>query len=70
MGNRWVILDKIGGWLKNIIVWDGIQNWTPPENSDVKKESDVDYSQLPESPDSFQLKDIINYIFGGNKNGQ
>ena len=40
MIERYVILNKDGGWLENTILWDGnTKTWQPPEGTIVKLES-------------------------------
>lgn len=56
MVQRYVILDKVGGWLDNVILWDGnLQTWQPPEGTIVKLESEIDYATLPVNPNSIVL---------------
>lgn len=50
--NNYAILDKNGGWLVNIVVWDGnLETWQPPEGTIAKPASEVDFSSLPEKPE-------------------
>ena len=52
MIERYVILNAIGGWVENIIVWDGnLETWQPPKGTIVKLESEVDVETLPEKPE-------------------
>ena len=50
--NTYAILDEVGGWLVNTVVWDGdIHKWQPPEGTIAKPADEVDFSTLPEKPE-------------------
>jgi hypothetical protein len=50
--NKYVIIDKDGGWLVNTVIWNGdISVWQPPEGTIAKPIEDVDFSTLPEKPE-------------------
>jgi len=50
--NGYALLDEEGGWLVNIIVWNGnLQDWQPPAGTIAKRIEEVDISQLPERPE-------------------
>lgn len=52
MIERYVILNAEGGWLENIVLWDGsVETWQPPEGTIAKLESEIDYATLPERSD-------------------
>lgn len=52
MNNGYAILDEQGGWLVNIVVWDGnLETWQPPKGTIAKLTSEVDFSSLPEKPE-------------------
>lgn len=52
MIERYVILNADGGWLENIILWDGnLETWQPPEGTIAKLASEVDLNSLPEKPE-------------------
>ena len=52
MIERYVILNKDGGWLENTILWDGnTETWQAPEGTIVQLESEVDLSSLPQKPE-------------------
>ena len=52
MVERYVILNKDGGWLENTILWDGnTKTWQPPEGTIAKLESEIDYQTLPQKPE-------------------
>jgi hypothetical protein len=52
MIERYVILNAEGGWLENVILWNGnTETWRPPEGTIVKLESEIDYATLPEKPE-------------------
>ena len=49
MVERYVILNEQGGWLENVILWNGnLETWQPPEGTIVKLESEIDYQTLPQ----------------------
>ena len=49
MIERYVILNAEGGWLENVILWDGnLETWHPPQGCIAKLESEIDYTTLPE----------------------
>lgn len=43
--NRYALINKTTGAIENIIVWDGVSEWTPP--------ADVDAVQLSESDTAY-----------------
>lgn len=52
MENRYAILDKQGGWLVNLIIWDGdTEKWQPPDGTVALKASDVDFEALSDIPE-------------------
>ena len=52
MENRYAILDAVGGWLENLIVWDGnLATWQPSRGMIAIPADDVDFSALPERPE-------------------
>ena len=55
MIERYVILNKEGGWLENIVMWDGnLETWQPPEGTIARLESEIDYAELPPKPEDAQ----------------
>lgn len=50
MEKRYVILSIENGWVENIVIWDGITEFTLPEGTIIKLESEIDYSKLPPNP--------------------
>jgi len=51
MIERYVVLNADGGWLENVILWNGnTETWQPPQGTIVKLESEIDYATLPEKP--------------------
>jgi len=49
--NTYAIIDSNGGWLVNLIIWDGSTSWTPPEGTYAIKLEDIDIATLPEKPE-------------------
>jgi hypothetical protein len=61
MIERYVILNKEGGWLENTVLWDGnTETWQPAQGTIVKLESEVNVSTLPLSPEI--LNDPVEII--------
>jgi hypothetical protein len=51
MENKYVIIDSIGGWFVNIVVWDGNTNvWQPPAGTYAVPATEVDFRSLPNNP--------------------
>lgn len=51
MDEKYAILDEAGGWLINLIVWDGdLAKWSPEPGTIAVPISEVDFSSLPERP--------------------
>jgi hypothetical protein len=52
MIEKYVILNANGGWIENIILWDGnTETWQPPEGTVAKLASKVDFENLPQKPE-------------------
>jgi hypothetical protein len=50
--NTYAILDEVGGWLVNLVVWDGNpETWQPPAGTHAVLASEVDFAVLPTAPD-------------------
>jgi len=48
---KYAIINKEGGWLENLVIWDGIlETWQPPEGTIAKRIEEVDVTALPERP--------------------
>ncbi len=48
---EYVILDEQGGWLVNIVMWNGDTTiWQPPSGTIVKPFNEVDINELPVNP--------------------
>jgi hypothetical protein len=51
MNEKYAILDEVGGWLVNLVIWDGnTSTWQPPEGTIAKLASEVDFNNLPKNP--------------------
>ena len=49
--NTYAIINADGGWLENLVVWDGnIETWQPPVGTIAKPIEEVDVTALPERP--------------------
>jgi len=49
--NGYAILDKEGGWLVNLVVWNGnLEDWQPPAGTIAKLATEIDFTTLPERP--------------------
>jgi hypothetical protein len=49
--DTYAILDKKGGWLVNLVVWNGnLEDWQPPAGTEAKLASEIDLHSLPERP--------------------
>lgn len=52
MIQKYAILDEKGGWLLNLILWDGDETkWKPAEGTIAVLASEVDFNSLPEKPE-------------------
>jgi hypothetical protein len=52
MENGYAIIDKKGGWLVNIVVWNGdTTQWNPPEGTYAVLLSEIDINSLPKNPE-------------------
>jgi hypothetical protein len=61
MIERYVVLNAEGGWLENVILWNGnTETWQPPKGTIVQLENEVDFSSLPLHPDI--LNDPVEII--------
>jgi hypothetical protein len=59
--NTYALLDSNGGWLVNLVVWDGDTNkWQPPQGTNAVLASEIDFSALPLHPDI--LNDPVEII--------
>jgi hypothetical protein len=49
--DTYAIIDKEGGWLVNLVVWNGnLEDWQPPSGTIAVPIEEVDFSTLPERP--------------------
>jgi hypothetical protein len=49
MENQYAIIDEKGGWIVNMVIWDGdIQKWSPPKGTYAVEISKVDFSSIKE----------------------
>lgn len=52
MENTYAIIDETGGWLENLVVWDGdLAKWQPPAGTRAVPASEVNFQTLPEKPE-------------------
>lgn len=48
---KWAIINEHGGWLENIVVWDGdISKWQTPAGTKAVKIDEINLSELPQQP--------------------
>ncbi len=58
--NIWAIINDIGNYIENLIVWNGDENeWTPPEGTSVVRIEDIDYSTINENPQNSDINDFV-----------
>lgn len=58
--NTWAIINNIGNYIENIIVWDGdVNKWTPPQGTSAVKMEDVDFSTINENPQNSDINDFV-----------
>jgi hypothetical protein len=58
--NTWAIINSIGNYMENIVVWDGDENkWTPPEGTSAVKMEDVDFLSINENPENQGINDFV-----------
>ena len=52
MIETYAIIDDVGGWCVNVVLWDGnLETWQPPTRTHTILASEVDFSTLPLHPD-------------------
>jgi hypothetical protein len=55
-----MIINNIGNYIENIIVWDGdVNKWTPPQGTSAVKIEDVDFSTINDNPDNLEINDFV-----------
>jgi hypothetical protein len=48
---KWALINEQGGWLENIVVWDGnASKWQPPAGMRAVKIEEINLSELPQKP--------------------
>jgi hypothetical protein len=58
--NTWMIINNIGNYIENIIVWDGdVNKWTPPQGTSAVKIEDVDFSTINDNPDNPEINEFV-----------
>ena len=49
--NSYAIINEKGGWLENLVIWNGdLETWQPPVGTIAKPIEEVDVTSLPERP--------------------
>lgn len=47
----YAVIDTVGGWLVNLVVWDGnTETWSPPEGTYAIKLDEINITALPSKP--------------------
>lgn len=58
--NTWAIINSIGNYIENIIVWDGdVNKWNPPQGTSAIKMEDVDFLSINENPENQGINDFV-----------
>jgi hypothetical protein len=53
MEEKYAIIDISGGWLVNLVAWDGdLEKWQPPEGTRAVLASTIDFGALPANPNN------------------
>ena len=48
---KWALINEEGGWLENIVVWDGdVSKWQPPAGMRAARIEEINLSELPQKP--------------------
>ena len=56
MNQKYAIINEQGGWLENLVVWNGDTNsWQPPAGTYAVLVSEIDLSALPQKPQVNEL---------------
>lgn len=56
MPERYAILAENGGWLVNLVMWDGnTENWSTPAGTYAVKASEIDFKSLPPNPEITEI---------------
>ena len=51
MSQKYAIINEQGGWLENLVVWNGdTSTWQPPAGTYAVLVSEIDLSALPQKP--------------------
>lgn len=51
MNQRYAIINDGGGWLENLVVWNGDKStWQPPIGTRAVLASEIDLAALPQNP--------------------
>ena len=52
MTEKYALLDAQGGWLINVVLWDGdLSKWQPPAGTTAVRLADIDLATLPPAPE-------------------
>lgn len=58
--DTWAIINNIGNYIENIVVWNGDETeWIPPNGTSAVKMEDVDYSTINENPENSGINDFV-----------
>lgn len=54
--STYAIIDATGGWLINLVLWDGdLETWQPPEGTNAVLADTIDINSLPPNPQNVAL---------------
>lgn len=51
--DTYALIDAVGGWLVNLVLWDGLpESWSPPPGTIAVPADEVDFPSLPQPPEA------------------
>jgi hypothetical protein len=68
MKKKYAIIDNQGGWLVNLVLWNGnIQTWQPPTGTTAILIEQINFSSLPKNPQ--ELNDPVETLLNVDNAG-